>query len=168
MRIFIQMALGLNDLHSKQFFHRDIKSNNVFINERDEVKIGTKPFFFSFFFFFFWLIFFLSFTGDFGFLKKMDSSSLMTVHAAGTPFAPLLLNLNSPFFLLYFISSYMAPEIFEEKPFVHIFYFLFLYFFYFFTSFILFFIIFFLLRFHLLFYLFIYFCSKNTKNSATT
>ena len=37
---FIQIALGLNFLHSKTIIHRDIKPHNIFVCDGDRLKIG--------------------------------------------------------------------------------------------------------------------------------
>jgi NIMA (never in mitosis gene a)-related kinase len=39
-RFFLQMCLGLEYLHSKKILHRDIKSMNVFLADKDSVRIG--------------------------------------------------------------------------------------------------------------------------------
>jgi serine/threonine protein kinase len=41
MKIFVQMVLGLNELHTEHLIHRDIKAENTFINDRDDIKIGV-------------------------------------------------------------------------------------------------------------------------------
>ncbi|CAE7938502.1 NEK5, partial [Symbiodinium sp. KB8] len=38
--VFIQIALGLHDLHAARILHRDMKSANVFMKSTAEVKIG--------------------------------------------------------------------------------------------------------------------------------
>lgn len=38
--ILIQICLGLRYLHSLKIIHRDIKSENIFVSDKDEVKIG--------------------------------------------------------------------------------------------------------------------------------
>lgn len=40
MKIFIQLVLGLHELHTNNILHRDVKPENVFVNEVDSVKLG--------------------------------------------------------------------------------------------------------------------------------
>jgi serine/threonine protein kinase len=40
MNIFIRMALALQVLHSNYILHRDVKAENVFLGEGDELKLG--------------------------------------------------------------------------------------------------------------------------------
>ena len=39
-KIFIQILEGINYLHSKYIIHRDLKSSNIYLTKKDEVKIG--------------------------------------------------------------------------------------------------------------------------------
>lgn len=39
-KLFIQISLGLYSLHSKKILHRDIKTANIFLHNKDQVKIG--------------------------------------------------------------------------------------------------------------------------------
>lgn len=39
-KLFIQILLGLNHMHSRKILHRDIKTLNVFLNEETDVKLG--------------------------------------------------------------------------------------------------------------------------------
>lgn len=39
-RFALQIMLGLKDLHKRKILHRDIKSMNVFLTEKNSVKIG--------------------------------------------------------------------------------------------------------------------------------
>lgn len=41
---FVQIAAGINHLHSKLVVHRDLKPENIFVNERGEAKIGDFGF----------------------------------------------------------------------------------------------------------------------------
>lgn len=37
---FVQLTLGLKCIHTNKILHRDIKSNNIFLNSNGVVKIG--------------------------------------------------------------------------------------------------------------------------------
>jgi NIMA (never in mitosis gene a)-related kinase len=39
-KLFIQILLGLNHMHSRKILHRDIKTLNVFLSENIDVKLG--------------------------------------------------------------------------------------------------------------------------------
>jgi serine/threonine protein kinase len=46
MKFFIEMMLGLNEMHKKRILHRDIKPGNVLLNEnKEDVKLGLVFFF---------------------------------------------------------------------------------------------------------------------------
>ena len=69
MRIFLQITLGLRELHKKHLMHRDLKSANVFLTRSGGVKIG-----------------------DFGFSKQLNYTMALASTVCGTPyyFAPEL------------------------------------------------------------------------------
>jgi serine/threonine protein kinase len=37
---FIQLALGMKYIHEKKIVHRDLKADNIFITNANEMKIG--------------------------------------------------------------------------------------------------------------------------------
>jgi len=39
-KFFIQMCIGLRDIHSKRILHRDIKALNVFLTHDENIRIG--------------------------------------------------------------------------------------------------------------------------------
>lgn len=39
-KIFLQIAEGIQCLHSNNLMHRDVKPSNIFMSENDEVKLG--------------------------------------------------------------------------------------------------------------------------------
>ena len=39
-KYFVQTALGLQHIHSHKILHRDVKTMNIFLSDRDEVKVG--------------------------------------------------------------------------------------------------------------------------------
>ena len=39
-KFFIQMVLGIADLHTKKILHRDIKAMNIFLTKDQEIRIG--------------------------------------------------------------------------------------------------------------------------------
>lgn len=40
LKYFAQICLGLKEIHSKKIVHRDIKSLNIFLDDKDTIKIG--------------------------------------------------------------------------------------------------------------------------------
>ena len=40
LRYMAQITLGVMAMHSKAILHRDIKTQNIFINQKDILKIG--------------------------------------------------------------------------------------------------------------------------------
>ena len=40
LRFFLQTCLGLHALHKKRILHRDLKTENIFLNKQNEVRIG--------------------------------------------------------------------------------------------------------------------------------
>lgn len=39
-RFFIEICLGIQYLHAKKILHRDIKTINMFLSQKDQIKIG--------------------------------------------------------------------------------------------------------------------------------
>lgn len=39
-KFFIQMCIGLRDIHQKRVLHRDIKAQNVFLTQEENIRIG--------------------------------------------------------------------------------------------------------------------------------
>lgn len=37
---FVQIALALKHIHDRKILHRDLKTQNIFLNQRNEVKMG--------------------------------------------------------------------------------------------------------------------------------
>ena len=60
---FVQICLALWHVHSRNFLHRDLKSQNVFIAGHDVLKLG-----------------------DFGTARNLQTSSPMARTVVGTPF----------------------------------------------------------------------------------
>ena len=63
MDIFIQIALGLRQLHKQHLLHRDLKSANVFLTSNGGVKVG-----------------------DFGFSKQLNYTMALASTVCGTPY----------------------------------------------------------------------------------
>lgn len=63
MNIFIQIALGLRQLHKQHLLHRDLKSANVFMTTTGGVKLG-----------------------DFGFAKQLNYTMALASTVCGTPY----------------------------------------------------------------------------------
>ncbi|CUG91630.1 serine-threonine protein kinase, putative [Bodo saltans] len=63
MNIFIQIALGLRQLHKQHLLHRDLKSANVFMTAAGGVKLG-----------------------DFGFAKQLNYTMALASTVCGTPY----------------------------------------------------------------------------------
>jgi len=62
-RFFLQCACGLQHMHSRQILHRDVKTPNVFLDERCNVKLG-----------------------DLGVAKVLSSQTHFAVTLVGTPY----------------------------------------------------------------------------------
>jgi serine/threonine protein kinase len=60
--ILQKVLIGLNDLHSRRQLHRDLKSDNILVNSKGEVKIA-----------------------DFGFAIQLTKERLNRKSVAGTP-----------------------------------------------------------------------------------
>lgn len=63
MNIFVQIALGLRQLHKQHLLHRDLKSANVFLMSNGSVKLG-----------------------DFGFAKQLNYTMALASTVCGTPY----------------------------------------------------------------------------------
>eukprot|EP00191_Tetraselmis_sp_GSL018_P018627 CAMPEP_0177591260 /NCGR_PEP_ID=MMETSP0419_2-20121207/7897_1 /TAXON_ID=582737 /ORGANISM="Tetraselmis sp., Strain GSL018" /LENGTH=724 /DNA_ID=CAMNT_0019081979 /DNA_START=126 /DNA_END=2300 /DNA_ORIENTATION=+ len=63
VKFFVQLLLALQHLHSKNILHRDIKTKNIFVTKRMQVKLG-----------------------DFGLAKMLGSASSFAQSAVGTPY----------------------------------------------------------------------------------
>lgn len=63
MNIFVQIALGLRQLHKQHLLHRDLKSANVFMTTIGAVKLG-----------------------DFGFAKQLNYTMALASTVCGTPY----------------------------------------------------------------------------------
>jgi len=37
---FVQIALAIKHIHDRKILHRDLKTQNIFLNQRNEVKMG--------------------------------------------------------------------------------------------------------------------------------
>ena len=44
MLIFVQIILGLRQMHKQHVLHRDLKSANIFLNSKGGVKLGDLGF----------------------------------------------------------------------------------------------------------------------------
>jgi NIMA (never in mitosis gene a)-related kinase len=73
LTIFIQICFGLEYIHKRRIIHRDIKTDNIFLNENLEVRIG-----------------------DFGIAKSLNKNIEYANSIIGTPYylSPELLNGN--------------------------------------------------------------------------
>lgn len=102
---------GLAHLHSKQIIHRDIKSDNVLLGMKGDIKISKltsfsflfflsrSHLFLSFLFFFLFLSFLFSFSlcaADFGFCAQLGEAAAKRTTMVGTPY-------------------WMAPEVVTRK-----------------------------------------------------
>lgn len=63
MSVFVQIALGLRQLHKQHLLHRDLKSANVFLTSTGAVKLG-----------------------DFGFAKQLNYTMALASTVCGTPY----------------------------------------------------------------------------------
>jgi NIMA (never in mitosis gene a)-related kinase 1/4/5 len=63
MNLFIQLALGVQYLHQHKIVHRDIKPQNIFINEDGVLKLA-----------------------DFGISKALDQTQEKAMTLVGTPY----------------------------------------------------------------------------------
>ena len=62
-RIFIGLALGLKSLHDKNIMHRDLKTQNLFLNKKNMVKLG-----------------------DFGTARVLSNEESFAMSVVGTPY----------------------------------------------------------------------------------
>jgi len=37
---FVQIALAIKHIHDRKILHRDLKTQNIFLNKKEEVKLG--------------------------------------------------------------------------------------------------------------------------------
>lgn len=63
LRYMAQITLGVMAMHSKNILHRDIKTQNIFITQKDILKIG-----------------------DFGISKQVETLTPMQMTSCGTPY----------------------------------------------------------------------------------
>ena len=63
LNVFVQLVLAIKHIHDSNVLHRDLKSQNVFLNRKGRVKLG-----------------------DFGIARRLDSSLAMAQTQIGTPF----------------------------------------------------------------------------------
>lgn len=63
LNYFVQICLGLKHIHDRKIIHRDIKSENIFLNRSGQIKIG-----------------------DFGISKNLPSTFANAMTRIGTPY----------------------------------------------------------------------------------
>ncbi|KRX01524.1 Protein kinase-like domain [Pseudocohnilembus persalinus] len=63
LKYFIQICFGLKFIHDQNILHRDLKTQNIFLNQKSEIKIG-----------------------DFGIAKTLKNQDDMAQTAIGTPY----------------------------------------------------------------------------------
>jgi serine/threonine protein kinase len=112
--LLFHVATGLRDIHSKNFVHRDIKLENVFLTSDGDYKIGLILSIFTSKSCF--VIVLMPFLGDLGLVGEKETTLAMLQSVAGTAFEPSLHLpfVNARFFLC--IREYMSPEMIAHKP----------------------------------------------------
>lgn len=92
--LFGQLCLAVGYAHERGVVHRDVKLENVLLDERCRVKLG-----------------------DFGFTREYDPNSMLETFCGTTGY--VLVNVAPRFILMYRLSrSYASPEMLQGKKYV--------------------------------------------------
>jgi serine/threonine protein kinase len=97
-----EILAALSYIHAKQRVHRDIKSDNILLNDKGAVKLGMSSFLFSpiilllYFFSFFFADFFTYFKADFGYSAQLTEQKAKRSTVVGTPYWSMYSSLSLP------------------------------------------------------------------------